>query len=307
MTMWEEFVTRYGAEIDTLLQSGDWPTIFVTGAAANIYQGLSLSTRYDSHMELNPGGDRALVLKKWAKDNSAAIKQLLSEKQYDHALEIIARPLSQPQTLLASLQTNLNKVPVVWVCGKVNLGDTSGESYYIGCDFCNRRVYAPGGNTFKCMLCGQKEAQTIKRFILNATLTDGTATIPVTFFTNEVLKLYDYICMDPAKTRDTNVLDAELQKMTVIAGVKRAKISEQGLRGNPYSVVCVSQDKTPTPNALPTDLASTSSNDVHAALPKRKLAFPTQTDTDIPPPLGTNDEYTCDDIVPNLHSTKRKT
>ncbi|CAH9101892.1 unnamed protein product [Cuscuta europaea] len=114
-------------------------------------------------MELNPGGDRALVLKKWARENSARIEQLLFEKQYDHALGNIACPLSQPQTLLASLETNLNKVPIVWMCGKLNLSDTSGESYYIDCDYCNRRVYAPEGSTFQCMFCGQKEGRTVKR------------------------------------------------------------------------------------------------------------------------------------------------
>ncbi|CAH9129476.1 unnamed protein product [Cuscuta epithymum] len=163
MTIWEEFVNQHGAAIDTFLQSGDCPVLFVTRVVANIYQGLSLSTRYDSHMELNPVGDRALVLKKWAKDNNAKIKQLLIEKQYEHALENIACPLSQPQTLLASLETNLNKVPVVWVCGRVNLSDTSAEPYYIGCDYCNRRVYAPEGSTFQCMFCGQKQGRTVKR------------------------------------------------------------------------------------------------------------------------------------------------
>ncbi|CAH9122873.1 unnamed protein product [Cuscuta epithymum] len=64
-TMWEEFVTRHGREIEKCLHAGDFPLVLINRAAINLFQGLTLATRFDSHVELNPDGERALQLKKW--------------------------------------------------------------------------------------------------------------------------------------------------------------------------------------------------------------------------------------------------
>ncbi|CAH9094981.1 unnamed protein product [Cuscuta epithymum] len=60
--MWEEFVTRHGAEIERRLNEGDRPLVLINMVGVNLFQGLSLSTRYDSHMELDSAGKRVLLL-----------------------------------------------------------------------------------------------------------------------------------------------------------------------------------------------------------------------------------------------------
>ncbi|CAH9084828.1 unnamed protein product, partial [Cuscuta epithymum] len=64
-TMWEEFITRHGCEIDKCLEAGDFPLILINRAGINIFQGLTLSTRFDCHVELHPQGERSFRLKNW--------------------------------------------------------------------------------------------------------------------------------------------------------------------------------------------------------------------------------------------------
>ncbi|CAH9124106.1 unnamed protein product, partial [Cuscuta epithymum] len=84
-TMWEEFITRHGGEIDQCLQTGDFPLLLINRAAINLYQGLTLSTHFDCHVVLNPDGERALQLKKWVSDNRDKINDVLLAKKYDEA------------------------------------------------------------------------------------------------------------------------------------------------------------------------------------------------------------------------------
>ncbi|CAH9099887.1 unnamed protein product, partial [Cuscuta epithymum] len=155
--MWGEFVDRHGVEIEKRLTKGDRPLVLINRVAINLFQGLSLSTRHDSHMELDPSGERALLLKKWVSINTAKIDSLLTAKKHEDALATIARPGSQPRLQVSAVETGLNQVPVVWVYGTFSLSDTPGDGFYVGCDYCNRKVYGSDGIPFECLFCGQKE------------------------------------------------------------------------------------------------------------------------------------------------------
>ncbi|CAH9109634.1 unnamed protein product [Cuscuta europaea] len=249
--MWGEFVNRHGHEIERCLHAGDFPLVLINRAAINLFQGLTLATRFDSHVELNPDGERALNLKKWVTENKCKIHDTLHGKEYDDALTYIAKPLLQPQTTISNLETALTEILVVWVYGKFSLPDTSEEGYYIGCNYCNRRVHGIEGASFQCIFCGQKNGTTVKRFRLNALLGDGTGTIPVTLFTNDVLHLFEFIGMDATAAMDLELFNTNIQKIHILTGVKRTKTNEEGLQGNPYTVVSVSKkhETSPEPNS----------------------------------------------------------
>ncbi|CAH9143883.1 unnamed protein product [Cuscuta epithymum] len=311
LTMWEEFVTRHGAEVEKRLNEGDRPLVLLNRVAVNLFQGLSLSTRYDSHMELAPVGERALILKKWVNANTAKIDKLLVDKRYEDALADIAHPITQPRTALSDVEAGLNKVPVVWVYGKFSLTDTSGDSFYVGCDYCNRRVYADDGEEFECLFCGQKQGTTVKRYICNATLHDASSCIPVTIFTSDIFRLLEFTGMDPGVDIDLPALDARLQSITLVAGVKRSRTNENGIQKNPYSIVLVSNDQPPLQPAL--SVATTSSNTPMdaTAVPKRKLQFKSVKDIASPDHDSSSrgqleDTDGPDELLVNLRSRKRK-
>ncbi|VFQ96823.1 unnamed protein product [Cuscuta campestris] len=65
LTLWEEFATTQGIEIEKALESGTYPTILAKRILATTYQGLTLTTRQDSSIELNPTIPLAASLEEW--------------------------------------------------------------------------------------------------------------------------------------------------------------------------------------------------------------------------------------------------
>ncbi|CAH9078943.1 unnamed protein product [Cuscuta epithymum] len=298
LTLWEDFVTSHGTEIERLLEEGNYPLVLIERVVVNLFQGLTLATRFDTRLELNPTGERALLLKKWLAENVHKVDQMMLEKVYEDALSALAKPLSQPHTPVAGLEAKLNEIPVAWVLGKFVLMDTSDDGFYVGCDYCNRRVYAMEGVTFECMFCGQKKGKSVKRFRLDASLSDGTSSVPVTLFTADILSLFEFVHMDVEDTVDLEAFDAKLQKIDIIAGVKRTKFNEERAQGNLYTVVCVAEpkpftdavgkDKIPPPGPI--------------LLPEAKKSLNFETVKDLPVHGATS----TDEPLTNQRARKRK-
>nr|GMC95734.1 replication protein A 70 kDa DNA-binding subunit B-like [Ipomoea batatas] len=91
--MWGNFTVCQGVEIDKELQSGDYPAVLGRRITVTPYQGISLSTRTDSGVEVNPFGKRADAFKEWAKTNSLVIERLIVEKAHNNAVSEMASPL----------------------------------------------------------------------------------------------------------------------------------------------------------------------------------------------------------------------
>ncbi|CAH9052676.1 unnamed protein product [Cuscuta europaea] len=176
------------------------------------------------------------------------------------------------------------KLPIVWVCGKISLAGTSADNFYIGCDYCNRKVYGADGISFECLFCGQKQGTTVKRFIYNASLYDSSACIVVTVFTSDILRLFKFVGMDLDLAMDLEILNTKLHSVIIIAGVKRSKGTDDGLHKNPYSIVLVSEEN---PSAQSVAAADGNPSDPEAytvVVPKRKLTFKSL--NNIPPLTG---------------------
>ncbi|CAH9107231.1 unnamed protein product [Cuscuta epithymum] len=315
LTMWGDFVVRHGSEIEKRLSGGECPLVLISKVAINLFQGLTLSTRFDSHMVLDPTGERALLLKKWVAANAAKIELMVVDKKYEHALRAIACPASQPRTTISCVETQLNTIPIVWVYGKLNFADTSGDGSYVGCDYCNRRVHGIDGVTFECLFCGQKQGTSVKRYVCSATLSDSSGCIPVTLFTSDILHLMEIVSMDPNVELDLEALDAKLQSAPIIAGVRRSKSSEGGLQKNPYSIVLVSNGKAPpAPAAARTATSSAAAPEVAldaASARKRKLDFKSAEDVHYAAPTAAAKdtlptETTEKEPLSNVRQRKRK-
>ncbi|CAH9092169.1 unnamed protein product [Cuscuta epithymum] len=236
---------------------------------------------------------------------------MVQDKVYNDALSIIAHPLLQPQCTLSGLENNLLQVTVVWVLGKFSLPDTTQECFYIGCNYCNRRVYGTEGITFQCLFCGQKQGTTVKRFRLDADLHDGTTSIPVTLFTTDILTLLKYTCTDPDTAIDLEAFNTKLQTLDIVAGIKHSKPNEEGTQVNSYTVVLVSQKLT-TPNvSLPVTQPPPLTTCETSSQAKRTLNF--KSGSDLPPDspttsnLSVHSETETEEQLGKLRGKKPKT
>ncbi|XP_031105493.1 replication protein A 70 kDa DNA-binding subunit C-like isoform X3 [Ipomoea triloba] len=163
-TMWGNFTVCQGVEIDKELRSGDYPVVLGRRITVTPYQGISLSTRTDSGVEVNPFGKRADALKEWAKTNSLVIERLIVEKAHNNAGSEMASPLDQQISPISYLKKSFEQSKGVWVKSKITLIDNGNLTYYIGCNNCDKKINCNDeGIKFQCMFCGHGNAVSIKR------------------------------------------------------------------------------------------------------------------------------------------------
>ncbi|XP_019189236.1 PREDICTED: uncharacterized protein LOC109183623 [Ipomoea nil] len=108
--MWENFSVYQGIKIDKELQSGDYPVVLGRRITVTPYQGIFLSTRFDSGVEVNPFGKRAETLKEWATTNSLVIERLIVEKAHNNSVSELASPLDQQISPITNLKESFEQV-----------------------------------------------------------------------------------------------------------------------------------------------------------------------------------------------------
>ncbi|VFQ66751.1 unnamed protein product [Cuscuta campestris] len=86
--MWDKFASIQGIEIEKALESGTYPTILTKRILATSFQGLSLTTRHDSSIELNPTISLATSLEEWKCSNAITIRHALEKKQFEEPLSV---------------------------------------------------------------------------------------------------------------------------------------------------------------------------------------------------------------------------
>lgn len=272
-TMWGNFTVYQGVEIDKELQSGDYPVVLGRRITVTPYQGISLSTRMDSGVEVNPFGKRADALKEWAKTNSLVIERLIVEKAHNNAVSEMASPLDQQISPISDLKKSFDQSKGVWVKSKITLIDNGNPTYYIGCNNCDKKVNCNDeGIKFQCMFCGHANAVSIKRYRLIVELFDGTDRIQATMFNRLVDKLFSLTETENEKDSfDFQKLQKKLDTPTFAVEL-RSQTQDRGGMTSVYTISSICED------------ISTSS----ITGTKKKLAFgessnPVEDSTNLPP------------------------
>nr|GLL31365.1 uncharacterized protein LOC109154751 [Ipomoea trifida] len=154
LTLWRTFAVNQGVQLELQLRQGKFPIILAEGLNVNAFQGLSLSTLYNTSIEVDPVAHGAKVLNDWKDKNSELIYKEIVDKTYLDSLLTLADPIRQRKTCLSSLETEFEQKPIAWVRGKIRLLKRDGFDYYVGCNYCNKIVHSTEGLQLHCMNCG---------------------------------------------------------------------------------------------------------------------------------------------------------
>ncbi|VFQ98197.1 unnamed protein product [Cuscuta campestris] len=252
LTMWDEFTTVQGSELGKILASGSYPPILAKRVAATSFLGLSLTTRFDTSIEINPTTPQALALREWyvyqqllffkiqntyshqilsyrSTSNTTSIKNVLQKDQHHDTLSQFVRPDCFLKSTTSHVKASDDKEQIFWLEGHIKILEDGPLPYYIGCDTCNKRVIFTEGITFKCLNCGKKNAITTKRYNMNVEITDHTGALAMTIFTHEVKKLLR-ILQTNAPIEDINCtnLNNQFAPMTATTAVKIIPPNYQG-------------------------------------------------------------------------------
>ncbi|VFQ72008.1 unnamed protein product [Cuscuta campestris] len=124
--------------------------------------------------------------------------------------------------------------------GQLQVLEAGDITFYIGCSSCNRKVNYIEGINFKCMLCGDPETKTIKRFRILAEIKDELSALQVTLFTDTLEKIVRALELNtPMEFIKCVDLNNSLESQKVTAAVKQPPRTEQTSASKIFSVQCL--------------------------------------------------------------------
>ncbi|VFQ87545.1 unnamed protein product [Cuscuta campestris] len=103
LRMWDDFATLQGTYIQELLNADTYPIIFAKRILATSYQGLTLTTRYDTSIEIHPTISPTVALNEWTSLNTDAIKNAIHSQLYKDALSIFVAPEDIQKTAISAV------------------------------------------------------------------------------------------------------------------------------------------------------------------------------------------------------------
>ncbi|VFQ85682.1 unnamed protein product [Cuscuta campestris] len=112
LTLWEDFTMNQGRDITHLLESGRHPIILGKRVTVTPFNGVSLSTRYDSVFEGNPSDPTCDRLRKWRDESLELIKNYIETKAYKNALIALAYPPGHSKVKIGDISKSISPMRV---------------------------------------------------------------------------------------------------------------------------------------------------------------------------------------------------
>nr|GME08947.1 replication protein A 70 kDa DNA-binding subunit B-like [Ipomoea batatas] len=245
ITLWGNFVMTEGIQIDLQLSQGKFPIVIAQGVHVNAFQGITLSTRYDTTIEVNPPGQHATVLSKWKDNNLSVIYKTIVYKTYLDSFLTLSNALQQPKCTFAEIDNELKQKPVAWVRGKLRMKNVGPLEYYIGCNYCNKTVNSIEGLKLHCLYCGQTDGLTVRRYKLNVEISDGSTIVQATLFNHDVHRLMLLVGIEmPTTVEDSEIFQQKLDAIEFVVGLRINALNEDHPSTLTYSVACICKDIT---------------------------------------------------------------
>nr|GMC59982.1 replication protein A 70 kDa DNA-binding subunit B-like [Ipomoea batatas] len=245
ITLWGNFVMTEGIQIDLQLSQGKFPIVIAQGVHVNAFQGITLSTRYDTTIEVNPPGQHATVLNKWKDNNLSVIYKTIVDKTYLDSFLTLSNALQQPKCTFAEIDNELKQKPVAWVRGKLRMKNVGPLEYYIGCNYCNKTVNSIEGLKLHCLYCGQTDGLTVRRYKLNVEISDGSTIVQATLFNHDVHRLMLLVGIEmPTTVEDSEIFQQKLDAIEFVVGLRINALNEDHPSTLTYSVACICKDIT---------------------------------------------------------------
>ncbi|KAG5591879.1 hypothetical protein H5410_042393 [Solanum commersonii] len=177
LTLWEDFGEIEGHEIASKMAT-EVDLIVILGRSIGIstFQGLSLQTRFNSTVRVNPNYPQTVKLINWAKENKAMLLSRASEKTSTSSsvTPMIVTPTGQQLTSVAEI-SSAPSMGVFYVEEEMAILDKFQEFCVLECSECKQKKRTKDRKDFECPKCNRKTTL-VPRCIFQIDLIDGSAT-----------------------------------------------------------------------------------------------------------------------------------
>ncbi|KAG5567884.1 hypothetical protein H5410_065100, partial [Solanum commersonii] len=168
-TLWEDFGEIEGHEIASKMATeADLLVILGRSIGISTYQGLSLQTRYNSTLRVNPNYPQAVALMNWAKENKTMLLSCPSEKTSTSSstAPMIVTTAGQQLLSIAEISSTLPEMAIL---------DEFQDFCVLECSGCKQKKRTKDRKDFHCPKCNWKTAL-VPRCSFQIDLIDNTAT-----------------------------------------------------------------------------------------------------------------------------------
>ncbi|KAH0753470.1 hypothetical protein KY285_006618 [Solanum tuberosum] len=176
-TLWEDFGEIEGHEIASKMATkADLLVILGRSIGISTYQGLSLQTRYNSTVHVNPNYPQAVALMNWAKENKTMLLNSPSDKTSTSSSTAPMIVTTAGQQLLSIAQiSSAPSMGVFYVEAEMAILDEFQDFCVLECSGCKQKKRTKDRKEFHCPKCNRKTAL-VPRCSFQIDLIDNTAT-----------------------------------------------------------------------------------------------------------------------------------
>ncbi|KAG5629069.1 hypothetical protein H5410_000786 [Solanum commersonii] len=169
-TLWEDFGEIEGHEIASKMATeADLLVILGRSIRISTYQGLSLQTRYNSTVRVNPNYPQAVALINWAKENKTMLLTCPSQKTSTSSsiAPVIVTTAGQQLISIAEISSapslclnnqNFPQMGVFYVEAEMAVLDEFQDFCVLECSGCKQKKRTKDRKDFECPKCNRKTA-----------------------------------------------------------------------------------------------------------------------------------------------------
>ncbi|KAH0653667.1 hypothetical protein KY285_031214 [Solanum tuberosum] len=176
-TLWEDFGEIEGHQIfSKMATEADLLIILGRSIGISTYQGLSLQTRYNSTVRVNPDYPQAIALINWAKENKTMLLGSPSDKTSTSSsiTPMIVTPAGQQFITIAEI-SSAPSMGVFYVEAEMAILDEFQDFCVLECSGCKQKKRTKDRKDFECPKCNRKTSL-VPRCTFQIDLIDNTAT-----------------------------------------------------------------------------------------------------------------------------------
>lgn len=190
LSMFNEFIDNEGQEIAKSMNN--FPVIICRRLKVKSFNGVTLSTRKDSSILVNPPIHEAEQLKIWATNNAVLFSQIIKEQTYARYNPDLFLQSPQKFTLIFYLQPTQK---FAWIKASISFQHIFQRYWYMACKKCYKATDASYGYVYTCNKCSENQAAA-PRCRFDVKLSDPTGHVTATVFGELAEKLLTHSAAD---------------------------------------------------------------------------------------------------------------
>ncbi|XP_074582890.1 replication protein A 70 kDa DNA-binding subunit B-like isoform X1 [Curcuma longa] len=215
-----------------------FPILIARRLRVSYFNGIELSTHFNSVLLVDPPIAEAMRLKNWVKRNRKMIQDYVIGKGTNQHTHNVTIPTDSNITLLANI---LPFQKVALIKAKINFKEIIQKYYYMACKKCFHATTAAYHYEYTCNFCNEKQlAEPRCRFEIN--LSDESGAITATLFgemTEQILGLTATEAMKTPSKMHIDSVHSSLETKEYIIQIKPSKQKDKESQ-HKYSIVyCV--------------------------------------------------------------------